>query len=288
MADDAVPAPARPPVPEVLWQPARDAALGSRLSAFARWAHEHAGAPAEGVGVGPEAYDALWRWSTGTCDGVAAFWRALWEWDGVVAAVPPADGPDGILADAATSGVAGARWFPGVRLNHVDQVLRHVDAQPDAEAIVGVDEEGVRRAVTWAQLREQVGALAGVLRAHGVGVGDRVAAHLPSVPESVVALLATASLGAVWVAAGQDTAGPAAAARLGRTDPVALVVADGYRYGGRVHERGTLLPTWSPRAPRCACSCGCRCRASPAAAAGAARGGGGAGVGRRRGAVVVA
>jgi acetoacetyl-CoA synthetase len=231
-------APGPAPAPEVLWQPDLQRARRSRLVDFARWSVQHAGAPQaalddDGVGVAP--YDALRRWSV---EQPEAFWRALWEWDGVVAAVPPAPGAAGVLPDAS---MPGTRWFPGTRLNYTAQVLRHLDTgavQPGDEAVVGVDEDGVRRALTWGQLRSQVGALAAALRARGVGRGDRVAAHLPSVPESVVALLATASLGAVWVAAGQDTAGPAAAVRLGRTDPVALVVADGYRYGGRVHERG--------------------------------------------------
>lgn len=182
-------------------------------------------------------YAALHRWSV---EDLPGFWGAVWEWFSVPAATQPRQ----ILADAA---MPGAVWFPGTTLNYVDQVLRHAD-RPGL-AILDEREPGTATApaagggeppaggLSWAELRRQVGALAATLRDLGVRPGDRVAGYLPNTPEAVVAFLATASLGAVWSACGQDYAPLAARDRLGQLAPTVLVTADGYRHGGRVHDR---------------------------------------------------
>src|SRR5699024_8457117 len=108
---------------------------------------------------------------------------------------------------------------------------------PDKVAIVDLDETGRRTETTWAELADETGALAATLAAHGVGEGDRVVGYLPDIAEAVVAFLATASLGAVWAACGQDYSAPAAIDRLGQLEPVALITTDGYRFGGREHDR---------------------------------------------------
>ena len=154
--------------------------------------------------------------------------RCVWDFFDVVAEVRG----DTVLADEA---MPGADWFPGTRLNLVDQVFRD---RPDAEiAIHERDESGRSVDVTWAQLRASVASVADTLREHGVGVGDRVVAYLPNSSEAVVAFLATASLGAVWSACGMDYAPTAALGRFAQLDPVVLFAADGYRNGGRVHDR---------------------------------------------------
>ena len=164
----------------------------------------------------------------------ARFWRAVWEFFDIPAAAGPADGDAAILADPA---MPGARWFPGVRLNYVEQVLRH-RGRPGA-AVIGIDEDGARTQIGWSQLPGRVGALAAELRRLGVGPGDRVAAYLPDVPEAVIAFLATAAIGAVWSACGQDYAPEGAAARLGQLAPAVLISCGGYRYGGRwIDKRG--------------------------------------------------
>jgi acetoacetyl-CoA synthetase len=90
----------------------------------------------------------------------------------------------------------GARWFPGVSMNYVEQVFRH--ATPARPAIVSRNEAGENRELSWAELQRQVSALAASLRAMGVQRGDRVVAYLPNIPETAVAFLAVASLGAIW------------------------------------------------------------------------------------------
>ena len=188
-----------------------------------RW-REFAGTAAARHGAPDGDYAALWQWSV---SHPARFWRAVWEFFDL-GGKDLADGDAAVLADPV---MPGARWFPGVRLNYVDQVLRHRD-RPGA-AIVGVDEDGTRNRIDWAELPGRVGAVAAELHRLGVGPGDRVAGYLPDVPDAVIAFLATASLGAVWSACGQDYAPAGAAARLGQLQPRVLFSCDGYRLGGK-------------------------------------------------------
>ncbi|GAC70381.1 acetoacetate--CoA ligase [Gordonia soli] len=173
-------------------------------------------------------YADLWQWSV---DHPAAFWRAVWEHyrigERAVGDVGSAD--TDVLTDAA---MPGARWFPGVRLNYVDQVLAQAVGRTDA-AVVGIDEDGTRMTVSWAELPGQIASLAGTLADLGVGEGDVVAAYLPDIPEAVVAFLATATLGAIWSGCGQDYAPAGAAGRLAQLAPTVLFTADGYRYNGK-------------------------------------------------------
>ena len=170
-------------------------------------------------------YHQLWQWSV---TQPARFWRAVWEFFDITATTGPGPGDEAVLADPV---MPGAQWFPGVRLNYVDQVLRHAGL-PGA-AIVGVDEDGGRTVIDWSELPGRVGAVAAELRRRGVGPGDGVVAYLPDVPEAVVAFLATAAVGAVWSSCGQDYAPQGAAARLGQLDPKVVFSADGYRYAGK-------------------------------------------------------
>ncbi len=176
-------------------------------------------------------YGDLWSWSV---EHPARFWRAVWEFFDLdaLAAEPLGPGDEAVLAD---DRMPGAVWFPGMRLNYVDQILRHA-ALPGA-AIVGIDEAGDRSEIAWAELPAQVAGLAATLRARGVGSGDVVAAYLPDIPEAVIAFLATASLGAIWSGCGQDYAPQGAADRLGQLAPKVLFTAAGYRYNGKVVDK---------------------------------------------------
>lgn len=189
-------------------------------------------------------YQALWRWSI---DHPEQFWRDLWNLYGLTptGGTELGDSDRDVLADPA---MPGARWFPAVSLNYVDQVLTH-SALPGA-AIVGLNDDGVRTEISWAQLPAQVAGVAATLREFGVGPGDRVVAYLPHVPEAVILFLATASLGAVFSGCGQDYAPAGAASRLAQLEPTVLVWADGYRYSGKwidkrsdSAELADLLPT---------------------------------------------
>jgi acetoacetyl-CoA synthetase len=183
-------------------------------------------AAAAGYGAPSGDYADLWQWSV---DNPARFWRAVWDYFDVGPAGDGLGADDGaVLADAS---MPGAQWFPDVELNYVDLVLRHTGRE--RAAIVGVDESGARTEISWKELAGQVGALAAELRRLGVERGDTVAAYLPDVAEAMVAVLATASLGAIWSSCGQDYAPEGAAARLSQLGPKVLFSADGYHFNGR-------------------------------------------------------
>jgi acetoacetyl-CoA synthetase len=203
-------------VNEPQWTPTDDDIAGARVTDFARFVHERTGADVSD-------YHALWRWSV---DDLAGFWAALWEYFDL------GDAPAEVLTGDAMPGV---RWFPGTRLNYADQVLRH--ARTDRPAILYVAEGGEITEVSWNQMLTRAAGFARTLQSMGVGPGDRVAGYLPNVPEAVIAFLATAGIGAIWSACGQDYTAKAALDRLGQLEPAVLVAADGYRFGGKTHDK---------------------------------------------------
>lgn len=139
---------------------------------------------------------------------------------------------DRVLDDAP---MPATRWFPGGRLNYAEHALRTDD--PTGTALISVDENGTTQHITWAELRSQVGALAAWLRRQGVTAGDRVVGYLPNSRHAVVAFLASAAIGAVWSACGQDYGAEGAATRFAQLEPAVLFAADGYRWNGRGHDR---------------------------------------------------
>jgi acetoacetyl-CoA synthetase len=206
-----------------LWAPSPERAARANLTRFIAFARER-GAPSAD-------YASLYEWSIGQ---PAAFWAAVWDFCGVVGqpiAAPPATGVV-IGADrmAPPDPVLGPRWFPGARLNFAANLLRYDD---DRDALVSWDESGRRGALSFRELGREVAAFAAGLRAAGIGPGDRVAGFLPNVPEAVIAMLGTASLGAVWSSCSPDFGAKGVLDRFGQIRPRVLVAADGYRYAGK-------------------------------------------------------
>jgi acetoacetyl-CoA synthetase len=176
---------------------------------------------------GAEDYDALWRWSVEDLEG---FWAAIWERFDV------GGGYDRVLADAS---MPGAVWFPGARLNYAERLFR---GKPDDRvAIVHAAEARGPAEWTWGELREQTRRVRAGLVARGVGPGDRVAAYLPNVPETIAAFLATASLGAIWSSAAPEFGARSVSDRFGQIEPKVLLAIDGYRYGGRDFDRREIV-----------------------------------------------
>jgi acetoacetyl-CoA synthetase len=124
----------------------------------------------------------------------------------------------------------GARWFPDARLNYAENLLRHRD---DADALVFWGEDKLKRRLSRRELYAQVSSFSQALRAEGVQTGDRVAGYLPNLPKTIVAMLATASLGAIWSSASPEFGMQGAVDRFGQIQPKVLVCADGYFYGGK-------------------------------------------------------
>ncbi|MEV6575762.1 acetoacetate--CoA ligase [Streptomyces sp. NPDC051577] len=209
--------------PEPLWSPSPDRIAAARITAFQAWAAERFGAPADG------GYPALHSWSV---DALDTFWQAVAEWFDVRFTTPYTS----VLADRS---MPGARWFTDSTLNYAEHALRAGEdpARADEPALISVDETHEPTPVTWAELRRQVGSLAAELRAVGVRPGDRVSGYLPNIPEAVVAFLATASVGGVWTSCAPDFGARSVLDRFQQVEPVVLFTIDGYRYGGKEHDR---------------------------------------------------
>jgi acetoacetyl-CoA synthetase len=167
-------------------------------------------------------YNALHAFSI---DRVEDFWQSHWDYAGVIG-----DGDRSVVLRRGAT-FADDAWFPGVRINFAENMLRRRD---EAAALVYRDETGARRALTFAQLAAEVAKLQAVFESWGVGQGDRVVGYLPNVPEAVVAMLAATSVGAIWAVVPPDLSATAAGERIGQLDPVVLVTADAARHGGRV------------------------------------------------------
>ncbi|MBL8470310.1 MAG: acetoacetate--CoA ligase [Rhodocyclaceae bacterium] len=165
-------------------------------------------------------WHALWRWSV---DQPEQFWISVWEFCDVV-------GERGALGLVDGERMPGARWFPDARLNFAENLLRVRDAAP---AVVFWGENKVRRSLTRAELYVEVARFAAALRAAGVGQGDRVAAYMPNMPETLVAMLAAASLGAIFSSASPDFGVQGVVDRFGQIEPKVLIAVDGYYYNGK-------------------------------------------------------
>ncbi|MFJ2216416.1 acetoacetate--CoA ligase [Streptomyces sp. NPDC101062] len=210
-----------------LWQPGPDRIATAGITRFQTWAAERYGAPAEG------GYAALHRWSV---EELESFWAAVADWFDIRFSTPY----ERVLGDRA---MPGAQWFPGATLNYAEHALRTADdpARAHEPALLYVDETHEQTAVSWAELRRQVTALAARLRELGVRPGDRVSGYLPNIPQAVTALLATAAVGGTWTSCAPDFGARGVLDRFQQVEPVVLLTVDGYRYGGKEHDRtGTV------------------------------------------------
>jgi acetoacetyl-CoA synthetase len=174
-------------------------------------------------------YGALYCWSI---EHPEKFWQSLWSFAQVKAEYRG----DVVLKDA--DKMPGAQWFPDARLNFSENLLRRRD---QGVAVVFWGEDRVKRALTHATLYDQVSQLAQALRAKGVVAGDRVGGYLPNMPEAVIAMLAAASVGAIWSSCSPDFGVQGVLDRFGQIEPKVLFSADGYYYNGQTHDSLTKL-----------------------------------------------
>jgi acetoacetyl-CoA synthetase len=206
--------------PEVLWRPAPDAGETSRLTAFRVWLRAERGLDL------PD-YQRLWEWSTTDLPG---FWGAVAEFCDVRFHQPP----ERVLADET---MPGARWFPGATLNYAEHALRPGAGKGDDDlAVLFHREDGHTEQLTYGELRAQVAAVRAGLVDLGVRRGDRVVALAPNCPQTLVAFLAAASLGATWSSCSPDFGARAIADRFTQIKPAVLIAVAGYRYNGRAFD----------------------------------------------------
>ena len=178
-------------------------------------------------------YQAMWRWSV---SDIEAFWQSAWDYLNLQSPTPH-------TAVLERNTMPGARWFVGAKVNYAHQVFRHVEAAHAAgmPAIISSNERGQRRELSWLELKRQSAALALHLQALGVQPGDRVAAYMPNIAETMVAFLAVVSIGGIWSVCAPDMGTNAVVDRFKQVTPKVLIAVDGVTYGGKDLERHTVV-----------------------------------------------
>ncbi len=207
---------------EVLWNPPADVWQSSQVGRFTTWL-------AAERGLHFASYPELWEWSVSDLE---AFWAAVWDYFEIRSSAPY----EAVLTQRV---MPGARWFPGARLNYAEQILAGARraAHPDGAVLVSLSQTRPAQKVPAGELEDLVArARAGFVRL-GVGPGDRVAAYLPSLPETVAAYLACLSLGAVWSSCAPEFGTRSVVDRLGQIQPKVLLAVDGYRFGDKAVDR---------------------------------------------------
>ncbi len=199
---------------KMLWQPTAEQIKNSNMYRFMQTVNEK-------FGQDFSDYAPFWEWSV---DNIADFWAAFWEFADIKASTPY----QRVVDDPAK--MPGARWFEGARLNFAENLLRYRD---DRTALIFRGEDSVRREMTYAQLYDAVARLARSLRAAGVAPGDRVVGFMPNMPESIIAMLAAASVGATWSSCSPDFGIKGVLDRFGQIKPKVLFTADGYYFKGK-------------------------------------------------------
>ena len=199
---------------DILWQPSAKRIGKTRMEAFRRFINQR-------HNLHVDDYPALHQWSI---DQREAFWQAIVDFFDIRFH----DQPDAVLVEGAQ--MPSAQWFPGATLNFAEHLMRRRD---DAVAVIAIGENGQREHLTWAELAEHVAGFQNSLKAAGVGLGDRVAACMPNTWQTLVAMLATTSLGAIWSCSSPDFGTQGVIDRFGQIEPKVLITCAGYRYAGK-------------------------------------------------------
>jgi acetoacetyl-CoA synthetase len=171
----------------------------------------------------------LWQWSV---DALEDFWASIWDYFHIQASKPYTS----VLKERK---MPGAEWFDGAELNYAEHVFRN--ATIERPALIFQSERHALREVSWDELRRKVGSLAEALRELGVQIGDRVVAYMPNIPETLMAFLACASIGAIWSSCSPDFGTSSVIDRFKQIEPKLLFAIDGYQYGGKQFDRRPIV-----------------------------------------------
>lgn len=208
---------------QILWEPEAARAGATGMARYMRFLKDE-------LGLEFDDYQSLWEWSVRDLEG---FWTSIIAFFDL-----PVSGWSEVLPERK---MPGADWFPGSRTNWAEQILRHAEMKPDAEAIVCHSETTGRTALTWGEFRDRVGALQAALRGMGVQEGDRVVAVLPNAPEALIACLAVISMGGIWSLCAPDMGETAILDRFRQIEPKVLIAQDGYVHGGKRIDKSAVL-----------------------------------------------
>jgi acetoacetyl-CoA synthetase len=216
--------------PEVLWTPTAEGIERAPITGYLQWLSRERG-------LRFDDYQQLWQWSV---DDLEGFWSSIVKFFDVRFEVPGS----AVLDDAS---MPGASWFPGAQVSFAEHIFRGKRA--DAVALYFASELRALGTWTWDRLRSETAAIAAGLRASGVGQGDRVAAYMPNIPETVAAFLACASIGAVWSSAAPEFGARSVIDRFAQIEPKVLLAVDGYRYGGKDFDRSGIVSSLAAGIP---------------------------------------
>ena len=216
---------------EILWTPRADWRDTTEVGRLMTWLRENRG-------VELADYDELWRWSVSDLEG---FWGALWDFFDIRAQTPY----EGVLG---RSTMPGAEWFTGARLNYAEHVVGR-EEDLNRVAVVARSQTRPAQELTFGELRALAGRVRAGLQRLGVGRGDRVAAYMPNIPETLAAFIATASLGAIWSTCAPEFGARSVVGRFGQIEPRVLITVGGYGYRNRYVDRRAEVQTIRDQLP---------------------------------------
>lgn len=206
----------------ILWQPSAELREQASLTRYMRWLEAR-------HGTSFADYNALWQWSIAD---IERFWASIWDFFEITSSAPYTQ----VLTQHE---MPGARWFSGAQINFAEHVFRNATA--DRPAMIFQSELRPLTEISWQELQQKVAAIAAALRGLGVQPGDRVVAYMPNIPEAVVAVLACASIGAIWSSCSPDFGSPSVIDRFKQIEPKVLIAVDGYHYGGKPQDRRAVV-----------------------------------------------
>jgi acetoacetyl-CoA synthetase len=215
---------------QLLWQPSAELVEHSRMREYMRWLTAR-------EGLQFDSYEALWRWSI---DNLEAFWQSVVDFFEVKLQKPA----DEILANRE---MPGAKWFVGAQINYAENVFRNTST--NRPALIYQSETRALAEMSWQEFERNVASIAHALREMGVQPGDRVVAYMPNIPEAAVALVAAASLGAIWSSCSPDFGVDSVIDRFGQIEPKVLFAVDGYTYGGKPFPKADVIAELQRRLP---------------------------------------
>jgi acetoacetyl-CoA synthetase len=227
---------------DTLWEPTAESAARTEIVRYARWLASHGG-PASPTSTntasnGIPSYRELWQWSV---DEPAAFWTSIWDFFGVLGS--RGSGP------VVTGEMPEVSWFAGSTLNYARNALQRAGADPARTAVIYRSEAGHDGRISYGELASRVAAVRAGLQDLGIGLGDRVAGYLPNSPEALIAMLATASLGAIWTSCSPDFGAHSVIDRFAQISPSVLLGVNGYAYGGKRFDRRAELAAIAAELP---------------------------------------
>src|SRR5256714_261250 len=205
-----------------LWEAGEDVKREANITRYMQWLKSE-------KGLNFETREELWQWSVNNLED---FWASLWDYFHIKASSPYS----AVLSERK---MPGAKWFPGAKLNYAEHVFRN--ATSNRPAVLFRSERHHLVEVSWSELQQKVGSVAQALKAMGVKSGDRVVAYMPNIPETLIAFLACASIGATWSSCSPDFGTNSVIDRFKQIEPKVLFAVDGYQYGGKAYDRRPII-----------------------------------------------